>query len=76
MFCCECIGLNWRSYADYSVFIDDELIATRNHIAHGASLRFDEASLVNYREKVVELMRITQNEIENLVVSKAYLREP
>ncbi|WP_162146124.1 MAE_28990/MAE_18760 family HEPN-like nuclease [Inquilinus limosus] len=71
-FCCACIGLNPDVYLGYFEFIDRELVEKRNHIAHGVSLRFSEESVAEYRDKVVDLMRITQNEIENTVVRQLY----
>lgn len=73
-FCCECIGLDWRHYERYFDFIDKELIDKRNHIAHGSSVRFDENSVGEFRDKVVELMRITQVEIENSAVCGKFLK--
>lgn len=71
-FCCGCIGLNPDAYSAYYEFIDHELLEKRNYIAHGSSIRFSEDSVAEYRDKVVDLMRITQNEIENIVVQKLY----
>lgn len=75
-FCCHRIGLNSKAYSSYFDFIERELISKRNYIAHGASLRFAEDEVGEYRDKVVELMRITRNEIENTVVRELYRKLP
>jgi hypothetical protein len=75
-FCCGCIGLNAEAFAAYFDFIDRHLIDKRNHIAHGASIRFPADAVADYRDKIVELMRITQTEIENSVVQELYRRAP
>ena len=73
-FCCRCIGLTSCAYSNYMDFIDKDLINKRNHIAHGASLRFDADSVSAYRDKVVDLFRIVQTEIENAVTGETYRR--
>jgi len=75
-FCCGCIGLNAEAYSSYFDFIDRDLVDKRNHIAHGSSLRFAEDVVSDYRDKVIELMRITQTEIENSVVRGLYKKLP
>lgn len=74
-FCCICIGLNAEAYSRYFDFIDRELIDKRNYIAHGSSIRLAENAVAEYRDKVLELMRITQTEIENTVALELY-RKP
>lgn len=71
-YCCGIVGLDYSAFAEYADFIDKELIDKRNHIAHGSSLRFDAQSVGKYRDKVVELMRITQTAIENAVASCSF----
>ena len=71
---CQCIGINNNHFKEYFNFIDKELLDKRNHIAHGASMRFELDSLAVYRDKVVDLMRLVQQEIEHAVVHKAHLR--
>jgi hypothetical protein len=71
-YCCRIVGLDYSAFAEYADFIDKELIDKRNHIAHGSSLRFDAKSVGEYRDKVVELMRITQTAIENCVISCSF----
>lgn len=73
-YCCGSIGLNVSPFEAYFEFIDNQLINKRNFIAHGESLRFGEGDVASYRDKVVDLMRITHSEIENLAVTGAYLR--
>lgn len=74
LFCCSCLGLSSSSFSPYLEFIDKELVETRNHIAHGSSLRFANSSVSVYRDKVVELMRVTKTEIENSVARELYKR--
>ncbi len=71
--CCSQIGLNADAFSDYFEFIDNKLIHRRNFIAHGASHRVELDSVAEYRDKVIEMMRITETEIENSVFSSSYL---
>jgi hypothetical protein len=74
-FCCRCLGINVGSYAGYEEFIDKKLIETRNFIAHGASIKFEHTDVSDFRDKVIDLIRITNNEIENIVVQESYRRQ-
>ncbi|GAA5266025.1 hypothetical protein ACOSOMT5_P2452 [Acidiphilium sp. MT5] len=74
--CCEMVGLSPSFFEPYFEFIDNNLIVKRNFIAHGESLRFSSADVGPYRDKVVELMRITFNQFDNAVTRELYLRAP
>ncbi|MES3042886.1 MAE_28990/MAE_18760 family HEPN-like nuclease [Sphingomonas faeni] len=71
-FCCICLGINSDCFLEYYDFIDKDLLDSRNHIAHGSSLKFAPERIGIFRDKVVELMRITQTEIENAVATESY----
>jgi hypothetical protein len=74
LFCCECLAIRGAAYQDYLEFIDKDLVDRRNFIAHGESLRISSDKVPDIRDKVMEILRITKNEIENTVVNKGYLR--
>ncbi|HEV7314903.1 MAE_28990/MAE_18760 family HEPN-like nuclease [Sphingopyxis sp.] len=73
-FCLSCIAIDGRPFDGYREFIDKELVDRRNHVAHGASLRFEPGTISDYRDKVVDLLRIVHNEIENAANAGAYLK--
>lgn len=72
--CCASIAVDGSGYEPYLSFIDNDLINKRNHVAHGASLRFEPSSVEEFRDNVLDLLRITQVAIENAATSGAYLR--
>ena len=74
IYCCELLGLPTVAFEVYFEFIDTMLIDRRNFIAHGESLRFPPQEVPEYRDKVVDLMRITQTQFENAAVQKSYLK--
>lgn len=73
-FCCSCICIDITPYQGMYDFIDKDLIDRRNHIAHGSSLKFPASQISDWRDKVVELMRLTQTQIENAATTASYSR--
>ncbi|RYX80502.1 hypothetical protein EON83_28310 [bacterium] len=73
-FCLSCIAINGSPFDGYRDFIDKELVDRRNHVAHGASLRFEPNTISGYRDNVVDLLRIVHNEIENAANAAGYLK--
>ncbi len=73
-YCCQCICIDHSPYRPFYDFIDNELVDRRNHIAHGASLRFQAKEISSWRDQVIDLMRLTQNQVENAAATAAYRR--
>lgn len=73
--CCRSVGLDPSIFSDFLTFIDSDLLDKRNYVAHGESLRIEAGDIPEYRDKVVDLMRVTQNGFENAAVTKSYLRQ-
>jgi hypothetical protein len=73
-YCCGCVGIDYEAFADYEGFIDLDLLDKRNHIAHGEALRFQANKIPIFRDKVVDLMRIVQNQVENMAHSASYMK--
>lgn len=71
-FCCSCICIDVEPYKEMYDFIDRDLIDRRNYIAHGASLKFPISQISTWRDKVVDLMRLTQAQIENAAINASY----
>lgn len=72
--CFSCICIDSTPFQSMYDFIDKDLIDRRNHIAHGASLKFPPSEISGWRDKVVDLMRLTQAQIENAVITASYNR--
>jgi MAE_28990/MAE_18760-like HEPN len=71
--CCIQVGISAEAFDDYLEFLDEKLVARRNFIAHGESMRIDLSVVSEYRDNVVDMMRITENEFENAAVTAKYL---
>lgn len=67
------IGVDTHQYKDFYPYIDESIVSARNNIAHGERLIVEQASFEQLTEKVVILMNMYKNDIENIVVSKGYL---
>lgn len=76
LFCCKSIAINPDPFRPYFDFIDRELIEKRNYVAHGSLLRISESTIPDYRDKVIEIIRITSNEIENSAILGSYRKSP
>jgi hypothetical protein len=71
---CHLTGVDYASYANYSEFLDKDLLEKRNHIAHGKSIPLNLEEINNLRDQVLSLMRMFKDDIENNVVLKSYFR--
>lgn len=72
--CCAAIGICSSSFKPYYEFIDKKLIDKRNFIAHGESLRFKYEDVPDYRDRVIDLMRVVHNQFENAATSSSFLK--
>ncbi len=68
------IGLSLSPYESRFNFIDVRLVKRRNEIAHGSFLDIDDTSFRDLVDDVISLIRGFKSDIENLAVTKAYLR--
>lgn len=67
-----CLGLDYKPFEVSEKFIDSTLLGRRNHIAHGESTEADPKEYEGMRDKVIELMTILKDQIENAAVLKSY----
>ncbi|MGO2458414.1 MAE_28990/MAE_18760 family HEPN-like nuclease [Serratia sp. BW106] len=68
------IGINTVDYKTYYPYIDESIVNARNDIAHGERLMIDEVQFEQLTEKVMTLMGMYKNDIENIVATKGYLQ--
>ncbi|MGG7924162.1 MAE_28990/MAE_18760 family HEPN-like nuclease [Klebsiella aerogenes] len=67
------IGVDTHQYKDFYPYIDESIVSARNNIAHGERLIVEQVSFEQLTEKVLALMNMYKNDIENIVVTKEYL---
>ena len=70
----EFLSLSPDMYVAFKPLIDESLLASRNKIAHGEHLIIDEAGYEILVQDTLTLMTMFKSDLENLVVSKSYLR--
>jgi hypothetical protein len=68
------LGLRSADYESKFYMIDHQLLAKRNHIAHGSALDVDVDDYVRLHDEVLALMGLLRNQIENAAVTRQYLR--
>jgi hypothetical protein len=54
--------------------IDSQLLAKRNHIAHGSALGVESGDYLALHDEVLALMGLLRNQVENAAVGREYLR--
>jgi len=69
---CEFLGISTDGFEEYKYFIDECLLPDRNYIAHGEYRAIDIDKFEDYRNNVLDLMRITKNKLENVVIDESF----
>ena len=69
-----CLGLDYSPYETSEKIIDFKLLGRRNFIAHGIVMPVDLAEYIDLHNRVITLMDIFKNQIENSAVTKSYIR--
>ncbi|HZQ20816.1 MAG TPA: MAE_28990/MAE_18760 family HEPN-like nuclease [Terriglobales bacterium] len=67
------LGLDSDQYEAKAHMIDNQLLAKRNHIAHGSDLDVDGNDYLRLHEEMLSLMDLLRNQIENAAIMKQYL---
>ena len=67
------LGLPTDAYESKGNFIDSQLLAKRNHIAHGSTLSVESGEYLSLHDEVLNLMILFRNQIENAAVTRGYL---
>jgi hypothetical protein len=68
------LNFDYSPYATKEVIIDEKLVANRNKIAHGRYLQMDSDEYFQLESDILALMNLFNNQIDNAVVQKSYLR--
>ncbi len=71
---CMIIGIDDKQYETKKNAIDEELLTTRNKIAHGKDLRKDYEDFLNIYEIIITLMRNIKDDILNAAITEKYKR--
>jgi hypothetical protein len=69
------LGIDFRDYELKTHMIDNQLLAKRNHIAHGSELDVDVEDYLSLHDEISILMDLLRNQIENAAVMGEYLHQ-
>jgi hypothetical protein len=69
---CEYLSIDVKQFEGDYDFIDKILLYRRNNIAHGQYIIVDEDGLEQMSDRVIKIMRLFNNLVENDVVLGAY----
>jgi hypothetical protein len=67
------LGLDATEYEAKAHMIDNQLLAKRNHIAHGSDLDVDVDDYLRLHDEILSLMNLLRNQIENAAEMGHYL---
>lgn len=72
----EVLGIDFSPYSTKSKLIDETLLKSRNHIAHGNYLLVDRDSYIElHEEKIIEMLDLFKNQIENAAIQKQFRQD-
>jgi hypothetical protein len=71
---CQIMMLDADRIVSDREFLDEEVVGSRNRIAHGASAIVTDEKIQRVASFVLEIMRLFRTEVENSVVLKRYER--
>lgn len=66
------LGLDFSPYSTKSELIDVKLLKARNEIAHGNYLMINRQDYIELHQKVIEMLEIFRNQIENAAINKDF----
>jgi hypothetical protein len=70
------VGIDTNKYVPRKQLIDEKLLRSRNEIAHGEYLELDVDGLIELSKEVLLVIRWVKTDIENALVTQAYLASP
>jgi hypothetical protein len=68
------LGLDSTKYESKYHLIDEQLLAKRNHIAHGSSLDVNVGDYLRLQDEILSLINLLRNQIEYAAVCRQYLQ--
>lgn len=69
---CDYLSIDVEQFRPEFDFLDKILLHRRNNIAHGQHITIDEPALTEMSDRVIGIMRMFNNAVENDVVLGAY----
>jgi hypothetical protein len=72
----ETLGIDASEYIPKAHLIDNQLLAKRNHIAHGNELEVGVDDYLFLHEEFTSLMNLLRNQIQNAAIEGQFLQRP
>lgn len=72
----DTLGIDAAEYRSKAHLIDNQLLAKRNHIAHGSELDVGVDDYLLLHDEFTSLMNLLRNQIENAAIEDHYLQRP
>jgi len=72
----EKLGLEYSLYETKEKLIDEDLLSSRNTIAHGTYLQTTVSGYIDLLTQVLDMMELFRNQIENSAISRTYRLSP
>jgi hypothetical protein len=73
---CSYLSIDVNRFSDDFEFIDKILVHRRNNIAHGQFMNVEESTLIDMSDRVIKIMRMFNNAVDNDVILGAYRLPP
>lgn len=70
------LGFDYTFYETKEKLIDEKLLNSRNHIAHGQYLSFDVRDFIELHEQILEMMEVFRSQIDNSATLGMFRRTP
>jgi hypothetical protein len=69
------VGVDASQYESKKHILDNQLLAKRNHIAHGSNLDVDITDYLQLHDEILSMINLLRNQIENAAISGGYLQQ-
>lgn len=67
-----CLGLDYKPFETSEKVIDEKLLSIRNKVSHGEYIQIDSNDYIDLQSRIINLMNIYKNEIENAAVTRLF----
>ncbi len=69
------LGLDFSPFSTKAKLIDEQLLKTRNEIAHGEDVIFDRDKYIELQKEVIQMLDIFKNQLENAAIQQKFRRD-
>lgn len=70
-----CLGIDYSPYESSDKVFDEQLLAKRNHVAHGEDLDVDVSDYLDLHARILGLMETLRTQLQNAVALESFKRQ-